>query len=126
MITNFFRNKQNLIIKTWEKWLKKKFQLGFSSEIKVPQLGSARARKFQLGLITRLCNKHISRPICPLPPHVVTSPSLFFTIIKKHDSTFRSVLYDMKNSYILRRPQRFNEKVILNKVCIFCQTLLAF
>ena len=34
--------KQNLIIKTWEKWLKKIFQLGFSSEIKVPQLGSAR------------------------------------------------------------------------------------
>ena len=31
---------------------KKNFQLGFSSEIKVPQLNSARAGKFQLGLIT--------------------------------------------------------------------------
>ena len=33
---------------------KKIFQLGFSSEIKVPQLGSARARKFQLGLISTI------------------------------------------------------------------------
>ena len=38
--------KQNLIIKTWEKWLKKNFQLGFSSEIKVPQLGLARLGTF--------------------------------------------------------------------------------
>ena len=47
-------SKQTLIRKTWEKWLKKNFQLGFSSEVKVPQLGSSRAGKFQLGLITRL------------------------------------------------------------------------
>ena len=31
-------------------------QVGFSSEIEVPQLGSARAGKFQIGLIT---NKHL-------------------------------------------------------------------
>jgi hypothetical protein len=37
---------QNLIIKTWEKWLKIFFQLGFSSEIKVAQPGSARLGTF--------------------------------------------------------------------------------
>ena len=37
------------IRKTWEKWLKKIFQLGFSSEIKVPQLGLTPLGSFTAG-----------------------------------------------------------------------------
>ena len=54
-ITMFFLGPKNLTIKGYQK----KIQLGFSSKIKVSQLGStrnlhssARAGKFQLGLIT--------------------------------------------------------------------------
>ena len=58
MLVRFFLGPKNLIIRNI-----KKIQLGFSSEIKVPQLGSARAGNFRLGLITTTYWKNFQQNI---------------------------------------------------------------